>query len=409
MEFSKLYEYYIDIFSDQISDQPFESAVAEKELEEKYRYVYSFWKEIVGIKLDLSKEEDKKTLYEFLRDIFRYRMLNDLIFDLYNDITIDRQDKFMIENLSSINDIVRNIIKKYESCDYNEEKLPSLSHENLEEYFVGFLKMIDKSGDYLKVYNNLKASKKLIFFDELDEEEREKIRRSLDVLDEKSNNFSKKLHVIIDRKGNISDFRNLAHEFIHHYLEVIGVDPKMNYLFREFPSIFYENIAIRFLLMKGYFFVDISNLYNYRYKDITDKALQLTCLNDYLKIYNDNNFTITPEADVERVKERISEFIDNNGIEEYRKSAYQNKILNNPEQMAKDCCDIANVLLVDDPYYLVRNYPYLIGQLLSTHYVREIEKGNFNLKDMKKLVDNLSSMDPKIILEIYSRQKKYNR
>ena len=413
MDFSKLYECFIILFYKHVINDNNQLNKEEYDFNYIYKYAYNFWKEYNSKKLNLSKEEDKEKLFQFLNDTFRYVLLNDCIKKLYLNITDNLKDEFLINNFDKITNITKNIINNNEVFDYNDSSIPSLSCEELDEYFKELLITIDDSKEYLKTYESLKKENKLLFIDLLDEEAKKEFKRKLNISNKISNNFVFKTkdndyYLVLDRKGDISDLRSLIHEFIHYYIMVSNSNEPY-YLLDEFPSMFYEYIANKFLLTKGYNEEDINKLYLYRFKEISNKSSHLISVNYYLELFYRNSFNITHEDDMEKIKETITNFIEKYGIEEYKKKLEKNKNLNNYDKTANLSCDIANLYLVSDMYNLVLNYPYLIGHYLSLHYVEELSDNKINLKDMKKITKNLSNIDPNIILEIDKKKKSLKK
>ena len=76
-----LYKYYVALFL----DRTFKNKKFFKEnnitKEDCYKYANLFWLYNFKEELDLSKEESEKKLYKLLDDMFRYRMLTDIIDD----------------------------------------------------------------------------------------------------------------------------------------------------------------------------------------------------------------------------------------------------------------------------------------------------------------------------------------
>ena len=413
MDFAKLYEYFIVLFHLN-SYKNLSKLAKEYDLNEIYNYVYTFWCDNFDRKLDLSNEEDQVLLFDFLNNIFRYTMLNDLVDELYTSITDEEKDIFILSNYKVIHEIVRDSLGSFDNKKNEETKLTKLSHEDLDELFKEFLLTIDKNGDFLKVYEDLKTNGSLIYTDILSKEKKDYIKSLLKINDNEYDNYFLRTeehgaYVVIDRKEDLSDFRTLTHEFMHYYTYSKNKEKKPYFLLLEFPSIFYEYVANRFLLKKGYSMDDIKSLLLYRFDEFNKKSSYLTPINYYLKLYIDSNKNITDEIDEEKTKELITSFIESNGEEEYKKALKENSNIANPKLFARDNCDIANYYLNIYPHILVNNYPYLIGNYLALDYVSQLVENEITLDDMKKIAEDLPNIDPNIILDVKNRKEKNNK
>ena len=240
MDFSKLYEYFIVLFFKYNYKDISSLNKKNYDLDEIYKNIYSFWLSNFDKKLDLSKDEDKEKLFDFLNDIFKYKLLNYCLSELYENLTDNKKDEFMINNLSTLSDIVKNILNEKCDLDYKEDDLPKLTHEELDSYFKEFLLFIDSDGDFLKAYEELKNNDRINYLDELDEKEKKYFKMLFYIEDDSYNNFTMKNNenysfIVIDRKGNISDFRTLTHEFMHYYINYCNNGKKPLFLLEEFP------------------------------------------------------------------------------------------------------------------------------------------------------------------------------
>ena len=411
MNYTKLYEYYIVLFYKyNFKDIKFKTKY---NLTEIYKYAYEFWQMNFDSKLDITKAKDKERLFNFLNDIFRYQTLNNGLRDLYKMITEDGKDTFVIDNIIEINDITNQVIKRV-SLPEDDENYAKLSHEELDTYFREFLLSIDESGEYLDVYNQMINSRKVLYFDLVDDARKDKLRKKLGAHNDDNVSFILKndekadIYMVLDRKGDISDFRTLAHEFIHYYIDYYNHGKYSHYLLREFPSMFYEQLANKFLHTKGYNIQEVEKLLLYRFKEISDKSVYLSCINKYLRLFCENNFNIDHNIDTARIKEQIDNYIKENGLTEYEYELKRNDNLSNPSKMAIDYCDVANYYLLIDPFMLASNYPYLIGQYLTIYYLDEVDEKRVSLAEIKDITANLPNIDPSMILNL-AKQKKYTK
>lgn len=388
MDINKLYEYYIVLFY--YKNYKDISLLKDKnyDLYKIYNYINEFYYKNFDEYLDISLEENRKNLYTFLNSIFRYNLLNDNLYEAY-DYLKDYKDGYIINNFDFLSSIVLDECKHFEEYDAKNISydLVLLSHEELDNLFKKFLNNIDPSGNYLKIYIKMKENNKIIYLDLLDEFEKDKLKKLLNINGNNYNDFFVRndnigSYIILDRKGTIEDFSKLAHEFTHYVTYLNDNTNKEHILLEEFPSMFNELLSNIFLIEEGYSKENVEKVVIDRFKYIYNLSTYASVTNQFLEIYMENNNTI----DEQLIKNKM---IDGNII--------------NPDSVVGEFVDFVNYFLTADPTSILGTYPYILGNYLSKAYIEEYGKNKNILKLMKDITMNLSNYD---VEKIKSKIKK---
>lgn len=167
----------------------------------------------------------------------------------------------------------------------NKEKILNLTEETL--------KYIDEKGEILKCFKEKINSGKIIFYDSRNNEQKEEILRNIKESEtkakiEKECAFYKTITdtCYIPLSHNILDIITIVHEFIHqfHYNQKKVGDYEV-----EIPSIYFETIAMEYLLKNGYS----------QYKDTFKNWIMHRC------VINANNNEVTCKEMVELINTKI--------------------------------------------------------------------------------------------------------
>ena len=376
MKLEKLYEYYIVLFY--LENYHDISVLNEKDydLDYIYDYVNKLYYDTFNVKLDIGKKENRKKLYEFLNHIFKFYLLKDNIDEFYTILNKD-SERFILNNFSKIVEIVEKSYKETELFkDYNIAKLPNLSYEDLDDYFKEFLIFIDNSYDYLEIYSYIKSHHKIIYLDLLSDNDKNKFKSRLNIVDTKYNDFflrNERMggYIVLDRNETIEDFSKLAHEFIH-YVTFKKNNNFNNVILEEFPSIFYETLANIFLIDKGFDKEKVGQIIFDRNKYINNLSYNALNINLFLNIYLKNDFNINEEL----IKKEIS--------------------LN--DFLISKLCDYSNYHFTLNPNRIVNSYPYIIGNYLGNRYINKYLKKDNILNKVKYITDNLPNIDAKELI-----------
>ena len=241
--------------------------------EEIYESINICYQNCYGRSLDIKK--NKKKLYEYAKEMSRYRLLSENIKIMlmricdYDDETVDL---FMLKNLMSIYENIYAQVWKYVDnfISFEECGLSKLTKEETINIVRNILKSVDPSLEWLNLYNNI-LNKKIIYLNELNGDEKKEL---YDSLADYNNNYYENACVkkkdddtiiLLTYNGDTLDVVNTIHEFIHYINEhkhkgIIEVN-----VLTEFPSIFYEYYALEYLRKMGYSEMEIiAKILNYK-------------------------------------------------------------------------------------------------------------------------------------------------
>ena len=398
VDLNKLYENYLILFFE--VNYKNTSFISDKkhDYDQIYEYINYFWQAKYGNKLDISKEENKEKLYDFVDDIFRYKLLNDNLKLIYNTSIEDSKNEFMKNNYQKMITIVKNVM--YDIKDYNDvdiKDLPELSNGDLDRLFTEFLFQIDSSKELLELYNNLKKENRFILLDALDEEEADRVRKKFNITKGEYNDYLLVLEtgesfIILDRKHNIQDLFTLTHEFMHYYAFYNNKDIKPNYLLQEFPSIFFETLMCNFLFEKGYDTKKVSELSCYRLNHLNSFSSAISAVTYYMSIFL-NHGSVDKEIDEVELNKKINKLIKENGEDGYNKLKVENQINDDLSKMTKDYCNFANYYMSVEPRIINNGYSYTVGYYLAMHYLARFYQNDMPMSEMIEITKNLSTIN----------------
>lgn len=381
--------------------------------EDAYAYLYEFFTTYLNIPLDLTDKDSKELLYNYANNMFRYKLLNDNIECVLEDFNKHEISDYIKDNLDLIIEVLEDDFDKIATFkEYEERKLAPLSNTDLDKYFKEFLNTIDKSGEYNQIYEHLKE-KDILYLDYYDREQKEKlysllgVQKDIDYFDNFFNRINDKGIIVVNRKGNIDDMRNLTHEFAHYITFYYNKYDLISNAMLEFPPMFYENLAMEFLKTKGYTDEDIEDSNHNRFKYIYDRSSKIANINHYIRMYKEHG-QITHDIDIEYRTGQILRFKEKIGKEAFLKLVKESKYQISPDSFASEFCDYANECLSINSDILTNAYPYLIGHYLSNKYLEEYKENPDDILDeMKYITVNFPNISYDKIL--YKDNNKTNK
>ena len=361
--------------------------------EEAYKYLYEFFRSHLGINLDIDEEDTKELLYNYANNIFRYKLLNDNIECTLEDFNKCETSDYIKDNFDLILNILEDEFDNIATFRDDEERnLAPLSSSDLDKYFKEFLSIIDISGEFNKIYEHLKE-KDVLYLDNYSREQKERlysvlgIQKDIDYFDNFFNRINDKGIVVLNRKGNIDDMRNLAHEFSHYITFYYNKNELLSNTMIEFPPMFYENLAMEFLKTKGYTDKEIEDSNHNRNIYIYDRSSKIANINHYIKMYKEHG-NVTHDIDIEYRTGQILRFKEKVGNEKFLNLINQSKYEISPDAFASEFCDYANECLSVNSDILTNAYPYLIGHYLANKYMNEYRENPDILDEMKYITIN---------------------
>ena len=398
MNYEELYEYYLILFMLYNGDNE-EDFKETYDIDEIYTYLFSKLSDQFDRELDLSSLKDREDVYNYLNSMFKYRLLSNLLKDQFNELTNEGNDRFILENITPICDIVTSELNKLNEIEMKEKVLPKISLEELDNLLIEYLLSIDPNGDYLELYEKIKIENKILFLSTLSEEQKEKLLDMLNIEEIDHGLYLRTVPIIIfDDKEDISDIKVLAHDIIRFYIDWKNGGKETHPLIDEFPSIFYDTYLNKFLLQKGYSEEDINQLNLYRPRKIKENSNYLSKIIYYLKICLNKGFDISEEDDIKEIKRILLETSEKD---------MQN--IRNPKDIACINCDATNIFLSNHLDLFISNFRYLINNYLASHYLEKVENEEITLERMKELANNLPDISPSIIIETKEEREKRNK
>ena len=353
----------------------------EKEIYERIHY-FKNGNSKLNIELN---EEKKKKLYIWARNNTRYEFLNSLIYNfirelLSKDLELgkDDTDVFLVSNLIPIINIIckeiKSIVEKKENIDYSE--FCCLSKEDTIKYVKEILLVIDPSKEWLKMYEQILNSNKVLYYNEMSKEEvlafykRLGLRYTKD-MDNSFINIGNDTYLMLNYMGNVRDVSYTIHEIIHYINRTkIGSDEYIHTL-DEFFSIFYQLYALDYLENKGY-----------NKKDIDSVRKYILC--DNASVNEDSYLFIL------KLRHYVKMALQNGKIEEKEDVSHYH----NNEKLAHIMCDtFTNDFLMNEEYVLMK-YHYLIGDYLAKYGIQKMRKGEDILPMMKYYTEHTLEIDP---------------
>ena len=344
---------------------------------------YETPEEVVDSLFNMNKDEKKK-LFEYLNQKYRNNLLNELLQDQVRYLTevseYKQQDNFEIDN---IDELLKQTTQEMLSINLNDQenvKMPSLTEKELDNLIVEFLIKIDPSLKWLKEYEEMKKNNQI------------KPGEAWNCANEDQWVINTKL------THTIEDFRCFIHEFIHYITVKNQKEEVLPIATKEFPSIYFETLAIKFLEEKGYSKDVINYMLNERNEwteeNVYNLYLMLGLLSNYL-----TNEEITLENEVERRLQIPDEL--KRKIPEDLSFFYDISL-----QSINYSFDIANGYFLLYPESIYEEYPYITGTYLADRAVEVTEKDPMFIYDMLSITDNLETTNPKDIIDLINQKHK---
>lgn len=344
---------------------------------------YETPEEVVDSLFNMNKDEKKK-LFEYLNQKYRNNLLNELLQDQVRYLTevseYKQQDNFEIDN---IDELLKQTTQEMLSINLNDQenvKMPSLTEKELDNLIVEFLIKIDPSLKWLKEYEEMKKNNQI------------KPGEAWNCANEDQWVINTKL------THTIEDFRCFIHEFIHYITVKNQKEEVLPIATKEFPSIYFETLAIKFLEEKGYSKDVINYMLNERNEWTEENVYNLYLMLGLLSNYLTNN-EITPENEVERRLQITDEL--KRKIPEDLSFFYDISL-----QSINYSFDIANGYFLLYPESIYEEYPYITGTYLADRAVEVTEKDPMFIYDMLSITDNLETTNPKDIIELIHQKHK---
>lgn len=267
----------------------------------------------------------------------------------------------------------------------NNNEFYKLNKESLEQLFLEYL-------DYIKApqiwYEKFSYLRKSNFIEYLNSESNLNNNDSCCYIDK----VDKKRKLKIDNADTIIGLTNLAHEFAHYIAEEHG---NSEILIRELPSIYFENIACKFLIEKSFDKEKINKIIANRgftnfltYSKISDILFKL-------KLYATNG-KITKE-DFKVPLELYLKYIK---LENNNKTNNNEDYLLEISRLADKKCDKMNQSIIENDIFILSGINYLVATIIVEELLKRpdtetipqmlIITNSFYDYNFKKILDSLN-------------------
>lgn len=300
-------------------------------------------------------KQAKEEIFSWFNEQERFNLLNQLLSEQYQLLFQSNQkeeirDSFLLKYLSNINEQLEQEIlgvpileamKNYESSPLSQEELYSLTKD--------FFDTIDPTGEWSKKFEYYHENK--IVYEEKEENSN---------VEWCSFRYNDEYVIIAPLTGKLSDFRDLVHEIAHLVsLESMTEDEFITPSLLEFPSIFLEFQALKFLQEKGYSSKFINNLYLERNSWTIASIMEVLPVLRLLE--RKMQAPITAESEETYSLSMIGSINDYTLEELDTISEYYPFI---KEDIFEKCDETIDYLL-QNPTSLYKTYPYTIGRYLA--------------------------------------------
>lgn len=359
-----------------------------------------------SIGLDINKDIDRAFLYNWLKEKVGYDLLNEIIqetIDYLGEKNKNKHSFFLLENFVPLTDIIKSQINlSVREGNKNLQSLSYVPYEETEEMFIDYLKKIDPSLEWLNIYLEAKKQRKIVYLDEVTEEEKRTILHVLDVdnLEESPNGslyMGGNQLIWLTKKYTIEDFNSLLHEFIHYVVNLKNIPKNVPHVLDEMPSIFYELYSHRYLLANGFSEEEINTLrYNRMQNSLYGASLVLDVFS-LLSIYVERG-KVDKEYLLDCKNKQLSNMRSLLNTSSMDTLLSMNKTLSNP-LMALDKEWEENVRkMVTQLYTIHMWYPYV----LDTYFANESLKNsnNYTISNMKYITENFAGLNVGDVLEL---------
>ncbi len=267
----------------------------------------------------------------------------------------------------------------------NNNEFYKLNKDSLEQLFLEYL-------DYIKApqiwYEKFSYLRKNNFIEYLNSESNLNNNDSCCYIDK----VDKKRKLKIDNADTIIGLTNLAHEFAHYIAEENG---NSEILIRELPSIYFENIACKFLIEKSFDKEKINKIVVNRgftnfltYSKISDILFKLKLYATNGKITKED-FKIPLELYLKYIKLENNNKTNNN--EDY---------LLEISRLADKKCDKMNQSIIENDVFILSGINYLVATIIVEELLKRpdtetipqmlIITNSFYDYNFKKILDSLN-------------------
>lgn len=269
--------------------------------------------------------------------------------------------------------------------------IPMITPEECDKLFYEFLDDIEAPSSWKDSYDELKRDNRLTYEEGVNELDVSYCGFSLDG----------KGFIGIIPKGNLIDFKNLVHEFAHYMAMKDDSDIESSLL--ELPSIFFENMALRFLKKKGYSEEVISTIMRDRTFNNRDLSPSMLSIFSDVALYA-NKGIVTKEDKVNVYQNMVRQMLENRKIllemgVELKNLPNINFSNQEIEKMTCNDCDKLTLAFLGEGISLLNGYQYLVDTFVATKILEKVDEDPTVVAEMFRITEELSKTHLNDILE----------
>lgn len=322
-------------------------------------------------------------LCTYYKDTYRFSLLKDLL--TREKLTL-LDDAFLKNNYLKILEMLTFEIKASASFAKNTSDVSrKITDSEFTSLVEEYLKEIDPTLEWLNIYKEALANKKIIYLFSAD-----KVEES----DNKTFYLDGDVYSIILRDNTLKDFYYFAHEFTHFIQFKKNNTYSLSKSIDEFMAIFYEKYALDFLARKNYSEEYINTLKAKRGKNIFSLGMDIIQILIYLETLEINK-DISFAEEQEKAKAMINYQLKN--LDEKTLTNIKEKYpwqLEATSYVKKTCDDTLMTLISNyDVPLLNEYYPYIMGSFLANITLEEVRNKHLTLEELKALAENSLDID----------------
>ena len=351
-------------------------------------YLYFQEKEDVsGLLPFLKYRENEKEVLLWFQNKARYPAVNVLLEVLTQCFSTDEE---LFKQLPQISLLTNQVITKGRIPDFENQKLPLVDLDAIDDLFLEFLVDINAPKDWIIKYQELKKNNRIRFH-----------YVKPNSINDYSNCCKDETGFILNITDNqtIRTYISLVHEFMH-YISWIDSGDFSLYFLTELPSIFFEQQFAIFLQKKGYAKNIIDFVMNERDDGNLMSALNINLTLDAIIDYTING-PINREEKIKAINEKIKEIKNNPSLYQAYLNIYQREGRKfEAEAIVDNNYDEIIYHIIKDGTMSIGGFKYLLGTILS----REIRKINdpSMVSKMIKVTNDLQNITFDDIIRIFN-------
>lgn len=347
----------------------------------------------------LMERQNTDEILEWLYTEYRWDTYNYLL-EIFVNILKDFDFKFLNIMSDMVNNFFTDALKNYFSSDKEYKKqLPLLSFEQLDILFCKFLDNIKAPQEWISMYYELKQNNRMHFVEVGSADS----KCCFDV-----DGF---LQLIIENDGTIDTFYTLVHEFIHYVTRVRKELGAEQFSIAEFPSIFYERMASRYLNEEGYSLDVVNSVMEMRNKN--NSGIYLGKLSIFMAIIRYINYGELKREDMIKfgeeqfkiIQQAREKFEELNGDDFFSSEIAKIDV---GGLVDKDC-DLMIDGFMRDGLLVIDGYQYIVGTFLADGVLDKVDRDPMIFDKMIRVTEGLTDTNLENILVLFDIENIFSQ